>query len=186
MLKTKISDIDTTHCRVVLDKAGRVAGGINQGRQVIHDEEKDLYYKIFDKEYCRRENFIKAYEVGFFDKLTPALQSLIVDGDDIVGYVTEAGEMLSDSEFGPVPKEFYKKVLGVVKEKKMFFYDLVPINIIRMKNGELSLIDLESVYPLQELYIINRHNAKVKPQYYFDALVKEFDKCYYYDIKGEH
>jgi len=186
MKTTNLYDIDIKSCEVILDKSGRIIDGVSHGRKILYDRDKNLYYKIFDEEYCRRENFIKAYEVGFFDKLTPALQSLIVDGDDIVGYVTEAGEMISDSEFGSVPKEFYKKVLGVVKEKKMFFYDLVPINIIRMKNGELSLIDLESVYPLQELYIINRHNAKVKPQYYFDALVKEFDKCYYYDIKGEH
>ena len=48
--------------------------------------------RYFDKDYCRRENFVKALEAGFFDEVAPALQSLIVDGDDIVGYVTEAGE----------------------------------------------------------------------------------------------
>ncbi len=171
MLKTKISDIDTTHCRIILDKAGRVVDGVNHGRQVIHDEEKNLYYKIFDDEYCRRENFVKAYEVGFFDELAPALKSLIVDGDDIVGYVSEAGTPLG-SELGEIPKEFYEKVLGKAKETKMFFYDLVASNIIRTKDGELSLIDLESVYDIDELYIISKHNAVVKPSYYYTELQK--------------
>ena len=64
--KIDVSYIDerwgTGYCKVILDKLGRVVDGISHGRQVIHDEEKDLYYKIFDKEYCRRENFVKAYE----------------------------------------------------------------------------------------------------------------------------
>ena len=163
MNKIRLNDIDTDCCEVILNKAGRVVDGINHGRMVLKGD--GVYYKIFDKDYCRRENFVKSYEAGFFDVVAPALQSLIVDGDDIVGYVTEAGEMISDSEFGSVPKEFYKKVLDVVKEKKMFFYDLVPMNIIRTKSGELSLIDLESVYDLDELYRIDKHNAKVKPDY---------------------
>ena len=52
----------------------------------------------------------------------------------------------------------------------MFFYDLVSINIIRTKSGELSLIDLESVYDIDELYTIDKHNAKVKPDYYYTEL----------------
>ena len=86
-----LSDIDLHHCKTIIDKAGRVVDGINHGRQVIHDEKKNLYYKLFDDEYCRRSNFIKAYEDGFFDGIAPALKSLIVDGGEIVGYITEAG-----------------------------------------------------------------------------------------------
>ena len=97
MNKINLNDIDTTHCRIVLDKAGRVVDGINHGRQVVHDEEKNLYYKIFDKEYCRRENFIRAYDAGFYDKLAPALIGLIYDDEDVVGYVTKVGKLLSDS-----------------------------------------------------------------------------------------
>ena len=164
-------DIDTTQCRIILDKAGRVVDGVNHGRQVIQDEEKDLYYKIFDKEYCRRENFIKAYEVGFFDELTPALQSLIVDGDDIVGYVTEVGERISKSPYTPIPKKFYEKVLDVSKEKNMFFYDLIPLNIIELSDGRLSLIDLERVYGLDELHRIDKHKkTNLVPDYYYEDL----------------
>ena len=49
MNKINLNDIDTTHCRIVLDKAGSMVDCINHGRQVVHDEENNLYYKIFDK-----------------------------------------------------------------------------------------------------------------------------------------
>ena len=165
--KIQLSNINIDSCEIILNKAGRVVDGINHGRTVLKGD--GVYYKIFDKDYCRRENFIKAYEAGFFyDEVAPALQSLIVDGDDIVGYVTEAGTQLG-SEFDRVSESFYQKMLACVDVTKMFFYDLVPSNII-IKDGRLSLIDLESVYDLDELYTISKHNAKVKPDYYFTEL----------------
>ena len=153
----------------IINKAGRVVDGISHGRTVLKGD--GVYYKIFDMEYCRRENFIKAYEDGFFDEIAPALKSLIVDGYDIVGYVTEAGTPLG-SEFDEIPKEFYEKVLNKAKETDMFFYDLVASNVIRTKDGELSLVDLESIYHISELHSIDKHNAKVKPDYYFAELNK--------------
>ena len=165
--KIQLSNINIDSCEIILNKAGRVVDGINHGRTVLKGD--GVYYKIFDKDYCRRENFIKAYEAGFFyDEVAPALQSLIVDGDDIVGYVTEAGTQLG-SEFDRVSESFYQKMLACVDVTKKFFYDLVPSNII-IKDGRLSLIDLESVYDLDELYTISKHNAKVKPDYYFTEL----------------
>ena len=162
-----LKDIDLNSFEIILNKAGRVVDGINHGRMVLKGD--GVYYKIFDKDYCRRENFVKALESGFFDEVAPALQSLIVDGEDIVGYVCESGEIIG-SEFDKVPDEFYQKILSLVNEKKMFFYDLVSLNIIRTKSGELSLIDLESVYDIEELYTIDKHNAKVKPDYHYIEL----------------
>ena len=169
MLKIKLSDIDLDSFDIVLNKAGRVVDGINHGRIVLNGD--DIYYKIFDKEYCRRENFIKALEAGFFDEVAPALQSLIEDDGKIVGYTMEDGETLDE-----IPFHFYQRVLSLAKEKKMFFYDLVPINIIKTKSGKLSLIDLESVYDLDELYTISKHNAVVKPDYYFIELERLWKK----------
>ena len=169
MLKIKLSDIDLDSFDIVLNKAGRVVDGINHGRIVLNGD--DIYYKIFDKEYCRRENFIKALEAGFFDEVAPALQSLIEDDGEIVGYTMKAGETLDE-----IPFHFYQRILSLAKEKKMFFYDLVPINIIKTKSGKLSLIDLESVYDLDELYTISKHNAVVKPDYYFTELERLWKK----------
>jgi len=165
--RIQLKDIDLDSLGVILNKAGRVVDGINHGRMVLKGD--GVYYKIFDKDYCRRENFVKALEAGFFDEVAPALQSLIVDGEDIVGYVCESGEIIG-SEFDKVPDDFYQKVLSLVNQKKMFFYDLVSLNIIVMKSGELSLIDLESVYDIDELYTIDKQSAKVKPEYYHTEL----------------
>ena len=167
--KLKLENIVTDRCQKVLDKAGRVVDGISHGRVVLKGD--GVYYKIFDDDYCRKDNFIKAYEAGFFDEVAPALQSLIEHNGEIVGYTMEEGETLDD-----IPFHFYQRILSLVKEKKMFFYDLVPINIIKTKSGELSLIDLESVYDLDELYTISKHNAVVKPDYYFTELERLWKK----------
>ena len=176
--KIKLEDIDLDSLEIVLNKKGRVVDGINHGRMVLRDN--DSYYKIFDKDYCRRENFIKAYEAGFFDEVAPALTSLIMDGDDVVGYIMQRGTPLSRTEY-PFPEDAkstptYTKLLELAREKKMFFYDFVPINIIILgdgsQNNDWSLIDLESVYPIEELYTIDRHNAVVKPDFYFKDLEK--------------
>jgi len=173
MKKIQLKDIDLTNCEIILDKAGRVVDGVNHGRRVLKGD--GVYYKIFDRDYCRRENFVKALEIGFFDDVALGLKSVIEDGGEIVGYVMEAGEIIG-SEFDNIPFHFYQQVLSLVNEKKMFFYDLVPINIIRTRDGDLSLIDLESVYNIDELYTISKHNAVVKPDYYFTELERLWKK----------
>ena len=75
MKKINVKDIDIDSLDVIINKAGRVVDGINHGRMVLKGD--GIYYKIFDKDYCRRENFIRALECGFFDGLSPTLQSLI-------------------------------------------------------------------------------------------------------------
>ena len=163
--------------KVILDKTGRVVDGVNHGRKVTTDGE--YFYKTFDKDYCRRDNFIKAYEAGFFDEVAPAFDSLIKNSnDEIVGYKMKRGTPVSRTEYqfneDVRSTPIYQKLLELAREKKMFFYDFVPINIIITDDGSehnhWSLIDLESVYPLDELYTIDRHNAKVKPDFYFKDL----------------
>lgn len=189
MNRIQLTDIEDYlfDCEVIINKADRIVDGVNHGRTVHKGD--GVYYKIFDKEYCRRENFVRALEVGFFDEIAPALQSLIVDGNDIVGYVTEAGDT-SNSSIRDMSEFFYKdksiqalqqKLLKLANEKKLFYYDLVPQNTVVLKSGKISLIDLESVYPLNELYLIHRHSAVVKPNFYGEDLVKIFDEYYYYD-----
>ena len=72
--KIQLKEIDTDSCETILNKAGRVVDGISHGRVVLKGD--GVYYKIFDDDYCRKDNFIKAYEAGFFDEVAPALQSL--------------------------------------------------------------------------------------------------------------
>ena len=160
MLKIKINDI--AHCfgntfETIRDKYNRIDDkGVNHGRVIYYDRENDLYYKIFHKDYVRRTNFEMAIRKNFFDGLAPALVQLIFDGDDIVGYVSKAGRVLSDNEFDAhlIPNEFTEKLINKIKDTDLFFYDLVPSNIIKLDDGQLSLIDLESVYEISDLFKI--------------------------------
>ena len=151
----------------VIEKSGRIVDEVNHGRKVFHDEKN--YYKIFDHDYCRRQNFIDALNVGFFDEIAPALTGLIMDGDEIIGYIMERGKPISQQELAS-KKEFNQKLIDLVTETGMFYYDFVKQNVIKTYNKLPSIIDLESVYPIHELYQIDRHNAVVKPDSYFNKL----------------
>ena len=171
MNKINVKDINIESCEMVIDKRHyKVVEHhlVNHGRKVFYDDKN--YYKIFDKEYCHRKNFIKAYESGFFDELAPALKALIMDGDEVVGYVTEVGERISKSPYTPIPKEFYEKVLDVTKEKNMYHYDLIPLHIIELKDGRLSIIDLERVYDLDELHRMRTQLSFHLAPYYYEDL----------------
>ena len=179
MLKIKISDVNFKKLTIIRDKYNRVdESGINHGRSIYYDRENDLYYKLFHKDYVRRVNFEMAIQKNFFDGLIPALTSLIVDGDDVVGYISKSGQVLSDNEYDThlIPDDFKEKLFNRIKETGLFFYDFVPSNIVRLKTGELSLIDLESVYPLSDLFKIHKHNAKIKPEFLYDEIYKEWKK----------
>ena len=173
----QLSSLDLRDCAIVLNKADRVVDGINHGRSVYWDKKNKLYYKIFHKDYIRRENFIRGYEAGFFDKLAPALVGIIYNGDEITGYVTKEGKLLSDSEFDfeMIPDGFLTLLKDTIISTNLFYYDFVPINIIEV-GGEVSLIDLESIYDLKDLPYIYKHNAKVKPEKLYRFLMKHKEK----------
>jgi glycosyltransferase involved in cell wall biosynthesis len=181
MNKYQLSELDLKKCALIINKLDRVVRdlstsnneSINHGRAVYWDKKNKLYYKVFNKGYIRRQNFITAYEAGFFDKLAPALIGLIYDDEDVVGYVTKEGKLLSDSEFDfkVVPEGFLTLLKETIKDTNLFYYDLVPLNIIKV-DEKLSLIDLESVYQMDDLYDLDKHQAKIKPPELKDFLVK--------------
>ena len=80
-----------------------------------------------------QNSFIKA---KFFEGLAHALTHLIYDGDNIIGYITDEGPVLSQNEFDShlIPRDFFRILKNRIKESGMFFYDLVPHNII-LKDG---------------------------------------------------
>jgi len=179
MNKVEIKSIDFDNLTVIRNTYDRIdATGVNHGRAIYFDSKKNLYYKIFHKDYVRGENFEKALSIGFFEGMTPALESVIYDDNIVVGYVSMGGKILSDSEFDIdlIPDGFTEKLLDKIKETKMFFYDFVPSNIIRLDDGQLSLIDLESVYDMNDLFEIHKHNAKVKPDFLYDEIYSEWRK----------
>jgi hypothetical protein len=161
--KYQLSDLDFSDAAIVRDKRGRVAGGINQGR--VTYLKGDLYYKVFDEGYVRRKIFSILLKRDFFKEVAPALVGIIYDDKKVMGYVAKSGKVLSDNEFDThlIPDDFREKVYDSMKKNKIVFYDFVPSNIIDT-DGELSLIDLESVYPMEQSNeLVDKHNAKYKP-----------------------
>ena len=160
----QLNNINFDAYTCIKDKYNRIVDGVNHGRAIYFDSSNQVYYKIFHPEYCRIDNFRKALEANFFDGLAPALTDVIYDSGNIVGYVTKAGPLLSANEFDYhlIPQDFFRILKNKIKECGMFFYDLVPHNIISV-DGNLSLIDLESVYDLEEYNTLPEHNAIIKP-----------------------
>ena len=174
-----LNQIDFNKLKIIRDKYNRIdENGVNHGRSIYYDEKNKLYYKLFHKDYIRRTNFELAIKLNFFDGLTPALTELITDNDMVVGYVSKAGQVLSNNEFDEhlVPDDFKVKIMKRIKETGLFFYDLVPSNIIKLDDGQVSLIDLESVYEIKDFYEMRNHNAKIKPQFLHDVVYHEWRK----------
>ena len=162
--KIQLNDIDFNAYECIKDKYNRVVNGINHGRAIYFDSINQVYYKIFHPDYCRLSNFRKAIEINFFEELAPALTGLIYDNEQIIGYITQAGPLLSANEFDYhlIPQDFFRILKDRIKKSGMFFYDLVPHNIILI-DGKPSLIDLESVYDFSQYGNLSLHNAKIKP-----------------------
>jgi hypothetical protein len=163
--RVDVSVLDLKSLELIKDKYNRVVDGVNHGRAVYKGD--GYYIKIFHPEYCRLNNFRDALSSGFLNGLVPALTHLVMDGEDIIGYITLTGEMISNDEsnFEAIPQWFIRTVLRNCKQRSKVFYDLVPINIIRDSfYGQVSLIDLESVYDLRRLHEMEKHSATLKPQ----------------------
>ena len=75
-----------------------------------------------------------------------------------MGYICHAGEVCTE-----VPQDFLTTILRNCKKRNKIYYDIVPQNIIKLPNGQYSLIDLESVYDLKDLNKLPTHNAQIKP-----------------------
>ena len=171
--KVQLNTIDLTKYKCVKDKYYRVVDGISHGRAIYYDSLNNRYIKIFHPDYCRLNNFRKAIQSNFFEGLAPALTDLVYDADNLIGYITKEGPVISENEFDNhlIPRDFFRILKDRVKDSGMFFYDLVPHNII-ISDGVPSLIDLESVYDINEYNKLSIHNAKVKPAE-LDNYIKE-------------
>ena len=161
----QLSEIDLTTSTLIKDKYNRVVDGINHGRAVYHNKEQNTYIKLLNPDYCRRSKFELGLESGLFNGLVPALRSLIYDKGILVGYETEGGTIVdsNDTSFSDIPQHFIDTVIKNCKKRSLIFYDLVPQNIIKLQNGQYSLIDLESVYGFDELDLMQKEKATLKP-----------------------
>lgn len=165
MHKYELKDLDFSDAEIIRDKRGRVVEGISQGR--VTYKKDGFYYKVFDVDYVRTHILasVLKYTDFFQSGITSALEGFIYDNNELRGYVTKVGNVLSDNEFDThlIPDEFKKRALEVMEKCGVVFYDFVPSNIIEI-DGEFSLVDLESVYYVDDIdELLRIHNAKLKP-----------------------
>ena len=167
-----ITNINTKGVSTVINKYNRIldegTGPCNLGRVVYYDKFNKRFIKIFHPGYCRLSNFQDAIESGVLNGISPALTDLIYDDNNqLIGYICKEGTPLSNNanDFHKIPSSFYKTVLRNCERRKKIYYDLVPINIVRLENGQYSLIDLESFYDIDEKlkYNISKDLATIKP-----------------------
>tara|TARA_R110000765_G_scaffold75194_1_gene147400 strand:+ start:49 stop:1512 length:1464 start_codon:yes stop_codon:yes gene_type:complete len=157
--KVQLKDLKIKDLKPIINKYNRITDdGVNHGRSVYHDVDKKQYIKIFHPEYCRLSNLKEAFKSNFLNGLCPALTKLIYNGGNLVGYICKEGSHPTE-----IPKDFLTTILRNCKKWNKIYYDIVPQNIIKLPNGEYSLIDLESVYSLDELDLLPKHNAQIKP-----------------------
>ena len=145
-------------CETIIDKFDRVVNNISHGRNVYFNKTDNEYIKIFNLEYCRLHNFNRALKSGVLIGLCPSLTILIYNGNQLMGYICKEGEICTK-----IPNDFLITILRNCKKRNKIYYDIVPQNMIKMNNGQYSLIDLESVYDLSELDLLPKHNAQIKP-----------------------
>ncbi len=163
--KIQLKDLSLKDYELIKDKYNRVVDGVNHGRIIYYDKSSNQFIKIFHPEYCRLSNLQLAINSGLLNGLTAALTYLIYDDSKLIGYICEEGNPIvnNDVEFDKIPKSFLNTILRNCQHRSLIYYDLVPQNIIQLKNGQYSLIDLESVYSFGEDQLMKQHNASYKP-----------------------
>ncbi len=138
-------------------------------RAVYANEDRSLYYKIWDPNYHRSSLFIEAVEAGLFKKIAPLVGIIYDKHNRCRGYITTGGILSLDNteksglKMTPLryvlPTEqqtnekyitFYKQLVKNTAKSRYAFIDLSPTNIIEIED-QFYLIDLESVEPLSRL-----------------------------------
>jgi|TARA_R110002012_G_scaffold93419_4_gene226539 hypothetical protein len=162
--KIKIISLDTIDVQSMTPIYERSKHWGNQdfSRWVFKDESTQLYYKIWNETYVKRNGIVSGLLSGLYDETTvPALVGLIFWEGVCRGYVMEhlgdvhkKEDMISNEDY---PK-FYNHILQKVKDTSYFPYDLCQKHMRKYKDT-ISLMDLEGVHHIDEYeYRLKEHN----------------------------
>jgi len=156
-----LNDIDTSKMQLYRDDIYK------RGVYTYYDDTVDQFVKIF-KWPCNKHNYIYG-ELGldllhegliskFTQHLCPALSNVIVNDDNIItGYCTYRcplapwpGYYKQEPELQALPKvkEFTRRIEEYTIKYKVYHCDVTETNIVQLKNGQYSFIDLESILPV--------------------------------------
>jgi ubiquinone/menaquinone biosynthesis C-methylase UbiE len=114
----------------------------NEHRIIIYDGKRIF---IDTRDTCGKE-MLPGFQFGLFDeKICPAFVDYIHDGNTLRGYKTLSGEPLAGFDsLDSVLTDYIAYFMQMTLTSGFVYRDLKPRNIIKLPNGSLSLIDLES------------------------------------------
>lgn len=111
-------------------------------------DKRDLYFKIWNPTFIRRDNVLIGIERGFYDELTtPALVGPIFHKGICRGYVTKKCTKNWNLE---MDEEFYRLIKKRSAETGYFHCQFSPYHMMRYMKA-YTLIGLEGIYPFQAL-----------------------------------
>lgn len=129
--------------------------GQNHNRYCLEGISEFFFIKLWPKEYVRSIYFLKAFESGFFNFITNKkihIEPLFKDENDkkdkhCCGYLMSK---CIECEINEEKENYFISILlENAKKYNYFYYDLYKSNIMKF-NNEYCLVDLDSVYPLDE------------------------------------
>lgn len=115
---------------------------------------EDLYVKIWNPTYVRRDNILRGIAAGFYDEqTTPALRAVIVHHGLCRGYVMH--RCVQDRSPDPA---FYELIREKTARTRYFHVQFSPAHTLTYHDA-YSLIDLEAVYPISDLPMVRVHHS---------------------------
>lgn len=127
-------------------------GDQDHSRWVFQTRAGDLFFKIWNPTYVRRDHLLGGVESGFYDETTiPALYALIFSKGICRGYVTRRcfANRHKDSIF-------HRCILNKTMQTGFFCVQYSRFHAMRY-GKKLSLIDLEAIHPLNELPLMSSY-----------------------------
>ncbi|MBZ8134547.1 hypothetical protein CLD20_14800 [Afifella sp. IM 167] len=131
-------------------------GGQDHSRWVFRGRlnGEDVYIKVWNRSYVRRDNLRDGLRCGFYDQATaPALRALVTSNGLCRGYVTARCEPRRT-----LPQEFWELICARTAATGHFAVQFSPGHAMHFR-GRRSLIDLEGIYPLARLDLVAGHHS---------------------------
>ena len=133
----------------------------------------ELYLKIWNPAYIRRDNILKAIDSGFYDNnTTPALKAIIYHNGLCRGYVMD--KCYPNYKL-TLDKNFYALIKEISTKTKFFNVQFSPCHVLKYKES-FSLIDLEGVFLISDLTEIYKQMSFFDYEEYERFIVGEYDK----------
>lgn len=155
-MKTEIiqlNDIDFERMKLIKETF-KWYGNQDHSRWVFKDHkntlgsQKNIYLKLWNPTYIRRENILKAIESGFLDeKISPAFYGLIFHNGICRGYALQ--ECKRNLKLDMI-EEYYSLIKERTKQTQYFHIQFSPCHVMKYQ-GKFSLIDLEGFFPISDI-----------------------------------